>query len=120
MADASEMTSPKPPVQPIAHTPSSAVSASLEDDLDELINSCFSNSPALSIKPLPVPPSLSFTPSTPMSLGDDDDDFMAWLNEEKPAMSPIPPAASAVAEGEKPVETKLEKAFDEGMCVALT
>ena len=55
-------------------------SASLEDDLDALIESCFTNSPALTMKPLPVPPSLTDAPATPLSLGDDEQ-FMAWLND---------------------------------------
>ena len=58
-------------------------SASLEDDLDALIESCFTNSPALTMKPLPVPPSLADAPATPLSLGDDEQ-FMAWLNEGSP------------------------------------
>jgi hypothetical protein len=87
------------------------VAASLEDDLDELINSCFSNSPALSIKPLPVPPSLSETPATPMSLNEDDDQFMAWLNEESPSMKK---SAELVAPDQsRPVEANLENIFDD-------
>ena len=79
-------------------------SASLEDDLDALIESCFTNSPALTMKPLPVPPSLADAPATPLSLGDDEQ-FMAWLNEGSPdglAILPSPELnRSSVSPNEK-------------------
>jgi hypothetical protein len=87
----------------------SVVAPSLEDDLDDLINSCFTNSPALNIKPLPVPPSLSDAPATPLSLGDDDEQFMAWLNEG----SPTPSIMTMSPEQNKHVEANLDKIFDD-------
>ena len=107
--DSANLSSPLPKEDTAELKTPMAVAPSLEDDLDELINSCFTNSPALP-KSLPLPPSLSEAP-------DDDDQFMAWLNDDSPGL--ISTQVISPERKKEDIDANLDHIFEDGVSFKL-